>query len=81
KLVLQSWCEACHNIFTVNLFCMWVGRLCPDSTKFAAKLPHHVCHDKLISRKFKLAASVHAIWDIAVTSHWFFSSINCSGDN
>ncbi|GBL61090.1 hypothetical protein AVEN_147712-1 [Araneus ventricosus] len=30
--------------------------------KFAAKLPHQVCHDKLISRKIKLAASVHAIW-------------------
>ncbi|GBN12778.1 hypothetical protein AVEN_192556-1 [Araneus ventricosus] len=31
--------------------------------KFAAKLPHQVCHDKLISRKIELAASVHAIWD------------------
>ncbi|GBM49077.1 hypothetical protein AVEN_266437-1 [Araneus ventricosus] len=30
--------------------------------KFVSKLPHHVCHDKLISRKIKLAASVHAIW-------------------
>ncbi|GBO06055.1 hypothetical protein AVEN_10951-1 [Araneus ventricosus] len=26
--------------------------------KFAAKLPHQVCHDKLISRKIKLAPSV-----------------------
>ncbi|GBM88581.1 hypothetical protein AVEN_62916-1 [Araneus ventricosus] len=31
--------------------------------KFAAKLPHQVCHGKLISRKIKLAASVHAIWE------------------
>ncbi|GBM35695.1 hypothetical protein AVEN_267454-1 [Araneus ventricosus] len=31
--------------------------------KFAAKLPHQVCHDKLISRKIKLAASVNAIWE------------------
>ncbi|GBL72078.1 hypothetical protein AVEN_115090-1 [Araneus ventricosus] len=30
--------------------------------KFASKLPHQVCHDKLISRKIELAASVHAIW-------------------
>ncbi|GBM86368.1 hypothetical protein AVEN_186534-1 [Araneus ventricosus] len=30
-------------------------------SKFAAKLPHQVCHDKLISRKIELAASVYAI--------------------
>ncbi|GBN91119.1 hypothetical protein AVEN_267241-1 [Araneus ventricosus] len=30
--------------------------------KFAAKLPPQVCHDKLISRKINLSASVHAIW-------------------
>ncbi|GBO15370.1 hypothetical protein AVEN_145844-1 [Araneus ventricosus] len=30
--------------------------------KFAAKLPHKVCHEKQISRKIKLAASVHSIW-------------------
>ncbi|GBN52753.1 hypothetical protein AVEN_212094-1 [Araneus ventricosus] len=29
---------------------------------FAAKLPHQVCHDKLISKKVTLAANVHAIW-------------------
>ncbi|GBM32420.1 hypothetical protein AVEN_112834-1 [Araneus ventricosus] len=28
KLVLQSWCEVRHNIFTANLFCKWIGRLC-----------------------------------------------------
>ncbi|GBM18695.1 hypothetical protein AVEN_8994-1 [Araneus ventricosus] len=28
KLVLQSWCEACHNNFIENLFCKWIGRLC-----------------------------------------------------
>ncbi|GBO32915.1 hypothetical protein AVEN_97134-1 [Araneus ventricosus] len=31
--------------------------------KFAAKLPYQICHDKLISRKITLAASVRAIWD------------------
>ncbi|GBM98241.1 hypothetical protein AVEN_116367-1 [Araneus ventricosus] len=32
--------------------------------KFAAMLPHQVCHDKLISRKIKFAAIVvHAIWE------------------
>ncbi|GBM27863.1 hypothetical protein AVEN_33785-1, partial [Araneus ventricosus] len=30
--------------------------------KFAAKLPHQVFHDKLISRKIKLAPSAYAIW-------------------
>ncbi|GBM87295.1 hypothetical protein AVEN_107415-1 [Araneus ventricosus] len=30
--------------------------------KFVSKLPRQVCHDKLISRKIKLAASVHVIW-------------------
>ncbi|GBN55990.1 hypothetical protein AVEN_121817-1 [Araneus ventricosus] len=34
------------------------------SRKIAAKLPHQVCNDKLISRKVKLAASVHAIWEL-----------------
>ncbi|GBM71837.1 hypothetical protein AVEN_159957-1 [Araneus ventricosus] len=33
--------------------------------EFATKLPHQVCHDKLISRKITLAASVHAIWVVA----------------
>ncbi|GBO40660.1 hypothetical protein AVEN_233413-1 [Araneus ventricosus] len=28
KLVLQSWCEDRHDIFTANLLCKWVGRLC-----------------------------------------------------
>ncbi|GBN75722.1 hypothetical protein AVEN_8322-1 [Araneus ventricosus] len=55
KLVLQSWCEV-HQVG-------W--SIC---RKFAAKLPLQVCHDKLISRKIKLAASVHAIWDIAATT-------------
>ncbi|GBN06667.1 hypothetical protein AVEN_145666-1 [Araneus ventricosus] len=33
--------------------------------KFAAKMPNQVCHDKLISRKIKLAASVvDAIWEV-----------------
>ncbi|GBN26194.1 hypothetical protein AVEN_165958-1 [Araneus ventricosus] len=36
--------------------------------KFAAKLPHQVCHDKLISRKIKLAASVHAIWEASYST-------------
>ncbi|GBL95948.1 hypothetical protein AVEN_227169-1 [Araneus ventricosus] len=35
------------------------------SRKFAEKLPHRVCHDKLISRKITLAASVRAIWGYA----------------
>ncbi|GBO38584.1 hypothetical protein AVEN_62169-1 [Araneus ventricosus] len=30
--------------------------------KFAANLPHQVCHDKLISKRITLAASVRAIW-------------------
>ncbi|GBN62134.1 hypothetical protein AVEN_23554-1 [Araneus ventricosus] len=37
--------------------------------KFAAKLPHQVSHDKLISRKITLAASVHAIWDLVSNMH------------
>ncbi|GBN65945.1 hypothetical protein AVEN_52345-1 [Araneus ventricosus] len=32
--------------------------------KSAAKLPHQVCHDRLISRKITFAASVRAIWDV-----------------
>ncbi|GBM48149.1 hypothetical protein AVEN_107107-1 [Araneus ventricosus] len=31
--------------------------------KFVAKLSRQVCPDKIISRKIKLAASVHAIWE------------------
>ncbi|GBN35275.1 hypothetical protein AVEN_98436-1 [Araneus ventricosus] len=64
KLVLQSWCEVV--ITTSQKTCFSNGLvdyallLC---RKFAAKLlPHQVCHDKLISRKIKLAASAHAVW-------------------
>ncbi|GBM98692.1 ELMO domain-containing protein 1 [Araneus ventricosus] len=28
KLVLQSWCEVRHDIFTANLLCKWVGQFC-----------------------------------------------------
>ncbi|GBL79379.1 hypothetical protein AVEN_206190-1 [Araneus ventricosus] len=40
--------------------------------KFAAKLPHQVCHDKLISRKIKLAVS--AIWVPYFINHHYFGS-------
>ncbi|GBN17495.1 hypothetical protein AVEN_204411-1 [Araneus ventricosus] len=28
KLVLKSWCEVRHDIFTANLLFKWIGRLC-----------------------------------------------------
>ncbi|GBO37022.1 hypothetical protein AVEN_69262-1 [Araneus ventricosus] len=65
--VLQSWCEVCHNNFTSNLFSSglvdYALLLC---RKFAAKVSHQVSHDKLISRKIKLAASVHVIWVLKI---------------
>ncbi|GBM01287.1 hypothetical protein AVEN_170339-1 [Araneus ventricosus] len=80
KLVLKSWCEIRHDIFTANLFCNRGVKFVMTSSqqtcfvsglvdyallpcrKFTAKLPHQICHDKLITRKIKFAASVHAIW-------------------
>ncbi|GBO09899.1 hypothetical protein AVEN_171273-1 [Araneus ventricosus] len=51
KLVLQLWCEVCHNNFTTNLFCMWVGRLCLVTLQ-------EVCCKAAASRK-KLDLSSH----------------------
>ncbi|GBN01357.1 hypothetical protein AVEN_227729-1 [Araneus ventricosus] len=48
----QQTCFASGLVDYALLLCM----------KFVSKLPRQVCHDKLISIKIKLAASVHAIW-------------------
>ncbi|GBN86312.1 hypothetical protein AVEN_21061-1 [Araneus ventricosus] len=50
-------------------------------SKFAAKLPHQFGHDKLISRKIKLAASVHAIWEDILKFNQNCSDYHCSENN
>ncbi|GBN16979.1 hypothetical protein AVEN_238200-1 [Araneus ventricosus] len=56
--VLSSLQQTCFESGLVDYALLLCGKL-------AAKLPHQVCPDKLISTKMKLAASVHAIWVVA----------------
>ncbi|GBN87354.1 hypothetical protein AVEN_262656-1 [Araneus ventricosus] len=65
KLVLQSWWEVV--ITTSQQTCFASGLVdfaLLHCRKFASKLPHQFYHDKLISRKIKLAESGHAIWEL-----------------
>ncbi|GBL92093.1 hypothetical protein AVEN_102634-1 [Araneus ventricosus] len=66
KLVLQSWCEVMTTSQQTCFVSGSVDYALLPCRKFAAKLPHQVCHDKLISRKIKLAASTDAIWNLTV---------------
>ncbi|GBO23993.1 hypothetical protein AVEN_187141-1 [Araneus ventricosus] len=70
--------HSCHDKFVASLFqtkiVIWetcftrrvVDYAILPFRRIAANLSRQVCHDKIISRKIKLAANVHVIWEL----HW-----------